>query len=121
MPLPFESLSTLPRIASSATSLLPEPRGRSVLLPEVVLQIARAVNCFTGAELVQLKNLSDFDLAFLSLGHVRGSRNSFRPFDCFLLRFDLDHPVSGNHLLCFAERTVDDPDLILGQFDERAL
>src|SRR5581483_1094334 len=76
--------------------------------------LAEALDRIAGAEIFQLEQLADLDLAFLAV--ARGIGEAFRPLDRLLPRLRLDARVAGDEFLGLGEGPVDERALLSGIF-----
>src|SRR6476620_2934121 len=81
------------------------PYSRSRPLADA--QLAKALNRFALAEILELEHLSDLDLAI----PIEGLGKPLRPLHGFLARFRLDDAVAGTTFLGFGKWTVNDASL----------
>src|SRR3974390_1801938 len=90
-----------------------------LLLCQLLLQLARAVDRLAGTEIFQLEQLTQLDLAIRSFAVWSGG--AFGPFDRLFLRLHLDQPVPGDQPLGLGQGAVDHDALASGKLDARAL
>src|SRR5271156_2050526 len=91
-----------------------------LLVCQLLLQLARAIDRLARGEILQLEELAELDLAFRAL--AMGSRGALGPFDCFLLRLHLDQPISGDQPVGLGEGPLDHRALSpRREFEARAL
>src|SRR6266571_5687704 len=76
-----------------------------LLLLEVLLHFAKALDRLARTEILELEELPDLDLAFLAVDG--GIGKAPRPLHRFFPRLHLDDRVAGDELLRFGERSVD--------------
>src|SRR2546422_3087809 len=77
----------------------------SLLLRELLLQLACLIDRLARSEVLQLEQLAKLDLAFLAF--AVGSGGALGPLDRLFLRLDLDQPVTRDQLLRLREGPVD--------------
>src|SRR5258708_37558538 len=75
-----------------------------LLLPEVLLHLAKALDRLARTEILQFEELPDLDLGFLAVDG--GIGKSPRPLHRFFPRLYLDDRVAGDELLRLGERPV---------------
>src|SRR6266853_4934390 len=90
-----------------------------LLLPEVLLHLAKALDCLARTEILQFEELPDLDLSFLAVDG--GIGKAPRPFHRFFPRLYLDDRVAGDELLRLGERPVDHGALATRVLDAPAL
>jgi hypothetical protein len=83
------------------------------LLPDLLTEPAVVLNRFAAAEVVQLEELADLDLALL----IVGIGTALNPLDRFFLRLALQEPVARDQLLRFGQGTIDYRALVAGEPD----
>src|SRR5258706_13314738 len=81
--------------------------------PELLAELARALDCRAGLEVLQLEHLAELDGAFLE-------RHALRPLDGFVFRLRFEQPVAGDDFFGLGERPVDDGALLPRVLDARA-
>jgi len=69
----------------------------------LLAELAVALDCFAGTEVLELEDLPDLDLAVLGM-RIRAALD---PFDRLGLRLHLDDTIAGDQLLRFREGAVD--------------
>src|SRR5581483_3163130 len=88
-------------------------------LLELEGEVALAIYCFAGTEIVRLEKLADLNFAFLALS--MGRRDALSPFNGLFPGLRLNDPVSGDEFLGLGKRAVDDSALASRKFDAGAL
>ena len=87
-----------------------------MLRGDLFAQPAMVLDSLAGAEVVQLEDLADFNVA-LSLVRVRAALD---PFDRLRKRFALQDPLAGDQLLGLRERAVNHRALVAGELHPSA-
>src|SRR6267143_5492209 len=81
------------------------PLSLLLLLPEVLLHLAKALDRLARSEILELEELPDLDLGFLAI--AGGIGITPRPFHRLFPRLHLDNRVAGDQLLNLGEGPVD--------------
>src|SRR5713226_398068 len=90
-----------------------------LLLPQVLLHLAKTIDRFARSEVLQLEELPDLDLGRPAVDG--GIGKAPRPLHRLFPRLDLDDRVAGDELLRFGEGPVDHGALATGVLDAPAL
>src|SRR5712691_7723863 len=90
-----------------------------LLLLEVLLHLAKAIDRFARSEVLQLEELPDLDLGRPAVDG--GIGEAPRPFHRLFPRLHLDDRVAGDELLRFCEGAIDQGGLANGVLDAPAL